>query len=153
MKEKILIVVATLLERKKKILLVREKKRIFAGERIKGKWNFPAGRLEKGESLIDCIVRETKEETGFKIKPIHLIDIYQYPQILGFNVVLFAFRSKILGGRSTISKEISEVKWFSLNEIKKLNIKNLLRGSYILEAIKDYKTKRKIPLKFIRILK
>jgi 8-oxo-dGTP pyrophosphatase MutT (NUDIX family) len=151
MKEKILLVVANLLEKGKKILLVRERKRTFAGKKIKEKWNFPAGRLGK-ESLIDCLIRETKEETGFETKPTHLIGIYQYPRVLEFNVIFFIFSSKILGGKFKPSKEIAKIKWFSLKEIENLKKKGQLRGDYILKAIKDYKKKRKIPLRFIKIL-
>jgi 8-oxo-dGTP pyrophosphatase MutT (NUDIX family) len=152
MERKILIVVANLLEKNKKFLLVRERKRNFAGKKIEGKWNFPAGRLEK-ESLIDCLIRETKEETGFKIKPTHLIGIYQYPQALGLNVIFFIFSSKIFGGKFKPSKEIEEINWFSFKEIENLKKKGKLRGNYILEAIKDYKVKRKIPIKLIKVLK
>ena len=147
---KILIVVANLLKKGNKFLLVRERKRTFAGKKIFEKWNLPAGRLEK-ESLIDCLIRETKEETGFRTKPTHLIGIYQYPQVFGFNIIFFIFSSKILGGKFKPSKEISEIKWFKIEEIKDLKKKGELRADVILEAIEDYK--RKIPLKFIKIFK
>ena len=32
-------------------------------------YEFPGGGLENGESMIDCLVRETKEEAGLIIKP------------------------------------------------------------------------------------
>lgn len=35
-----------------------------------GTWAFPGGHLEFLETLVDCIVRETNEETGLKIKNI-----------------------------------------------------------------------------------
>lgn len=148
MKEKILIVGASILERNNKILLVQERKKEVAG-----KWNFPAGRLREKESLIDCLIREAEEETGFKIKPLYLIGIYQYYPLSGFDAIIFVFRSKILRKKLVTSEEILKIKWFSINELKKSNKRNSLRGPYILEAIKDYKAGRKIPLKFIKILK
>jgi len=44
---------------------------VLAVQRRDGKppWSFPAGESEPGESPIDTIVRETKEETGLLIKP------------------------------------------------------------------------------------
>jgi 8-oxo-dGTP pyrophosphatase MutT (NUDIX family) len=152
MKEKILIVVANILEKKGKFLLVRERKRVFAGKKIEGKWNLPAGRLER-ESLIKCLIRETKEETGFDVKPSYLIGIYQYPQIFELNVIFFVFSSKISKGKFKPTKEIEKIGWFSFKEIENLQNKGELRGDYILEAIKDYKRKTKIPIRLVKVLK
>jgi 8-oxo-dGTP pyrophosphatase MutT (NUDIX family) len=152
MRGKFLIAVANILERNGKFLLVRERKRIFAGKNFKEGWNLPMGRLGR-ESLLDCLVRETKEETGFETKLSHLIGIYQYPRVLGFNVILFVFSSKILKGKFKPSREIERIGWFSEKEIKDLKKESLLRGDYILEAIKDYKRKKKAPIEFIKILK
>ena len=33
-----------------------------------GKWCFPGGSLELGESLVECAVRETLEETGIRLR-------------------------------------------------------------------------------------
>jgi len=148
MKRKIFTVGASLLERNGKILLIKERKRV-----AREKWNFPAGRLHKKESLIDCAIRETKEETGFEIKPLYLIGIYQCQPISGPEAVIFIFKSKILKEKLTPSKETLKIKWFSIKEIKKLNKRNFLRAPFILEAIKDYNLGRKIPLKFIKVFK
>jgi len=143
MAKRFLIVAANILEKKNKILLVQEKLK-----KVKGKWNFPAGRLEENESLIDCVKRETKEETGLKVKPSYLVGIYQYPR---YNAIIFVFKSKILKGK--LATGILKAKWYSINEIRNLNKKNRLVGSYVLEAIEDYKDRRKIPFKFIKVLK
>ena len=146
MEKKVLLVVANILEKNNKILLVQEKKK-----QVKGKWNLPAGRIEKNEGLIDCLKRETKEETGFKTRPLYLIGIYHYPQ---HSAMLFIFKSKILKGKLIFPpSEIIDAKWHSIAEIKDLDKRNRLIASYILEGIKDYEAGRKISLNFIKTLK
>lgn len=43
-------------------------------------WEFPRGKCDKGEneSVISCVKREVKEETGLDIIPLKLVDIYEY---------------------------------------------------------------------------
>jgi 8-oxo-dGTP pyrophosphatase MutT (NUDIX family) len=46
-------------------LVLNEKKQILFIFR-RGKWDLPKGKLDKGETLEQCAVRETEEETGLK---------------------------------------------------------------------------------------
>ena len=64
------IVIGGLIEKDDKFLLVQEAK-----EKCKGKWNIPAGHLEVNESVIDCLKREIKEETGCDILQTGILEI------------------------------------------------------------------------------
>lgn len=46
-----------------------------------GKWTLPGGTLELNESLIDCAIREVKEETGLNITVMDVIGTYTDPDI------------------------------------------------------------------------
>jgi len=43
---------------------------------VKGEWWFPGGRIHKGESLLDALRREVKEETNLEISNCKLINVY-----------------------------------------------------------------------------
>ena len=55
-----------------KYLLVRR-----ANEPLKGKYWTPGGRVLKGESLAEAVVRKVFEETGLKVKPISIAGVYE----------------------------------------------------------------------------
>jgi 8-oxo-dGTP pyrophosphatase MutT (NUDIX family) len=46
--------------------LVENEKRELLFIFRRGKWDLPKGKLDPGESLADCAIREVKEETGIK---------------------------------------------------------------------------------------
>lgn len=100
--------------RNKKVLLVRhscEQKPDF------GDWLLPAGRPEMGEGLEEALKREMKEELSLKVeivrKIIEHIDPYTGDKLTNF--LCTPLTSKI-----EISSELSEAKWFTLDEIKRL---------------------------------
>jgi 8-oxo-dGTP pyrophosphatase MutT (NUDIX family) len=56
----------------------RDDRFLIVEERIQGSLvlNQPAGHVEDGESLIEAVVRETLEETAWKLVPRHLLGLY-----------------------------------------------------------------------------
>jgi len=80
------VTVAAVIERNGEFLLVEER----ADGRLV--LNQPAGHLEPGESLLDAVVRETLEETGWHFTPQALLGVYRWshPE-RGFTYLRFAF--------------------------------------------------------------
>jgi phosphatase NudJ len=64
------VTVAALVERDGRLLMVEE--RTPEGLKL----NQPAGHLDAGESLQDAAVRETLEETGWRVEPVALLGLY-----------------------------------------------------------------------------
>ena len=66
------VTVAAVVEREGRFLLVEE--------RVRGRLvlNQPAGHLEPDESLVDALVRETREETGWVVTPLAVVGVYQW---------------------------------------------------------------------------
>jgi 8-oxo-dGTP diphosphatase len=108
------VVVSALIEENGKVLLVKRKKLKKA---FPGFWGLPTGKVKAGETLEEAVRRETKEETGFEVEP---VEIYHITQEFHDNHhhLVFAFKTKIKGGKLIAKSDVSEVKWFRPKEIK-----------------------------------
>ena len=53
---------------------------LFVRRKDDGKWVMPAGALELGESIVDCLKREVLEETGLEVVSARPIAIYSEPR-------------------------------------------------------------------------
>lgn len=142
------VVVGAIIEKGGKILLVREVKKV-----AKDQWNHPAGWVELGENPIEAVKREVKEETGFDFRPTHILGFYSlFTKKLKkkFNVTPHPLKIIFLGNISDqkieeLYDDISETRWFSPEEIEKMN-KNALRDLDIKKMIKDYFAGKRYPL-------
>src|SRR3989344_8426254 len=146
------VVVGAIIEKDGRILLVKE----GLGTE-KGKWNQPAGWLEVGESPIEAIKKEVKEETGFDFEPSGLVGIYSLvneylePKYSATpHPVKLIYRGNIVGGELIKNnEEIAETKWFTPEVISKMN-REELREMGIVDEVKDYFAGRSFPLDIIR---
>ncbi|SMF42943.1 (deoxy)nucleoside triphosphate pyrophosphohydrolase [Desulfovibrio gilichinskyi] len=110
----------------------------LSAERPKGKdyenfWEFPGGKVEKGESLSEALVRELQEELG--ITPLKfdfwMEKIVDYPE---YTVKLSFFDIWEFSGDVT-SMENQLFDWFDLNNV--VDVKFLPVNYEILELLKE----------------
>ncbi len=129
----VFIVAGVVLKKDGKYLLVQEKK-----PSVYGKWNLPAGKVDKDDSIEETAIKEAKEESGFDVELIRKIDIYHDK---ADKPIKHIFEAKIIGGGLNFPKdEILDAKWFSLDELGKM--KDKLRESFIYEAIERFENKK-----------
>ena len=83
-------------------VIVNEKQEILIDQRLPtgamaNLWEFPGGKIEAGETVSECIIREIQEELGVEIKiDEHLIDItHTYPK---FRVTLCVYLCQLISG-------------------------------------------------------
>jgi ADP-ribose pyrophosphatase YjhB (NUDIX family) len=79
-----------------------------------GKWVFPGGYVDRGESVRDAAVRETKEESQLDVKLGPLLNVYSYPRSPN---VIVVYTARVVGGTLAAADESMEAGIFSLREI------------------------------------
>jgi ADP-ribose pyrophosphatase YjhB (NUDIX family) len=87
-----------------KIVLVRR-----AIEPGYGRWVFPGGYVDRGETLTGAAIREAREECGLEVRLDGLINIYSYP---GRAPVIIVYAATAIGGTLCIDDECLETAQF-----------------------------------------
>lgn len=87
-----------------------------------GKWCLPGGHIDIGETAIEAIKREVKEETNLEVIKVSFFNYYDefLPQLKAHSVTLL-FECQTIG-EPKISNEVSEIKWLGKEEALKLDL-------------------------------
>ena len=93
----------------------------------RGKWDLPKGKLDKGETLDQCAIREVMEETGadnLKLKKLLIITYHTYDETgKHFLKETHWYEIKSAGLSSLVpqfEEQITELRWANEKEILKL---------------------------------
>ncbi|MFD4443878.1 NUDIX hydrolase [Nocardia sp. NPDC058519] len=117
------------------VVVVDDRGRVLLQRRVdNGMWALPGGKMELGESLAECGVRETFEETGIDIEITGIVGTYTNPGHVfayddgevrqEFSICLLG---KPTGGDLRSSDESHEVEWFMPEETDDLPMINAIR--------------------------
>jgi ADP-ribose pyrophosphatase YjhB (NUDIX family) len=101
-----------------KILLVRR-----AREPAKGVYTFPGGRVEFGESLIEAVMREVREETGLSIEVLGLAGFREaLPGKTGGSghYVILPFAARWVANEIALNDELDDARWLTPGQLGSL---------------------------------
>ena len=100
-----------------------------------GKWVFPGGYVDRGETLEAAARREALEEVNAEIRLTRLVNVYSYE---GRPVIVVVYEAEVVGGDLRTGDEALEVRVFRRDEIPWEDL--AFRSTR--EALRDYFARR-----------
>lgn len=113
-------------------LLVRdEHHRILLGQRNKdpqrGYWVIPGGKIHAFERIAEAAARELHEETGLSVEVGPQFKVYEIVNPPNEHRIVIYSWAKVVGGAPKASDDLSEVKFFSADELSAVPLTPLVR--------------------------
>lgn len=101
--------------------------------------NQPAGHVEPNETLLEAVIRETREETAWRFAPRALLGAYRWRNSCSLRETLrFAFIGDVSGHDHTqpLDRGIVSTHWLTRDELAEREPR--LRSPLVLRCIDDY---------------
>jgi len=102
-----------------RIMLTRRRWEPYAGM-----WDLPGGFLHEDEHPLDGLRRELAEETGLDVEPVEWFGAFMKPYGDGPGarwVLNLVWRTRVVGGEERAADDVSEIRWFSGEELPPLD--------------------------------
>jgi len=105
-----------------RIVLIRRDR-----EPAKGRWSFPGGGVELGETVHDAVRREALEETGLQVEAGDLVAIvdrilHDDDDRIQYHYVILDFLARPVAGALRPGDDAGDVRWVSLSELDDLDV-------------------------------
>ena len=105
-----------------RVLLVRRGR-----EPSKGLWSIPGGMLELGESLVEGIRREVREEVGLEVRVLEIVEvldrvIYDDDGKIEYHYVLVDYVCKPLSGTLRVADDADAAEWVNRRDVSSYEI-------------------------------
>jgi 8-oxo-dGTP diphosphatase len=88
------------------------------GKNLAGYWEFPGGKVESGETLLECIKREMLEELNMLINPIKVLP-HTFHDYENFSIDLYPVVCEVENEKFEL-REHTDAGWFTRQQIEQL---------------------------------
>lgn len=109
--------------------------------------NQPAGHVEEGEVIADACVRETLEETGWRVEPEALVGIYRWVNPGNDETmvrVCFACNGAVQEAQGPLDDTIHAAHWFTEAQLR--DAAGRMRSPLVLRCLNDFLAGHRHPL-------
>jgi len=126
--------------------VIEDNKILLVQERSDKRWAMPGGWADVGDIPSEVAIRETKEESGYDVKPIKVIGVFDANRLGGqlelFHAFKIVFLCEFIGGKAATSDETSDVRFFSFEILPPLSL-NRTNDTHINEILAHLKDPQK----------
>lgn len=135
--------VAAVIERGGRYLVVEEPDKVTGKPVI----NQPAGHVEPGESPLDAVRREVREETGLAFTPEAIVGLYPLKAANGRDYFRICFSGTVPEGQEALPEDpdILRCHWLTPDELRAAQ----LRSGWVLGCLEDALAGRRFPLDLV----
>lgn len=105
--------------------VINENKILLVQEKTDNMWAMPGGWADVGDIPSEVAIRETKEESGFDVKPRKVVGVYDANRagvpLEFFHAFKIVFLCDLIGGEAKPSDETIDVGYFDFKELPPLS--------------------------------
>ena len=109
--------------------------------------NQPAGHVENNETLQQAVIRETLEESGWRVEPKGIVGLYSFTPFVGADTYhrVAIYCEAIEKVTDALDPDIASAHWMTVGELTS----QTLRSPLVLQCIEDFERGQNFPLEII----